>query len=82
MSVCANQDSFNKSLRSGLKYVEKENQPNKTSKIVGSLIYCAIILWALLLASKIQVQDKIIHIVLALLFAPVYIISYYIGMQN
>ena len=80
MSVCQNQDTFNQSLRQAIKYNEKQDRPKKVVQLILLAIYMIFIVWALLLASKVSDSDgRKLHFVLALLFSPVYIISYYLG---
>ena len=81
MSVCQNQDSFNKSFEKAVKYVEKQNQPKKWVQIVIFLILLVFIVWALILAMKVSPSHRKLHLILALLFSPIYIISHYLSQQ-
>lgn len=79
-SVCQNQDTFNKSMRQAIKYTEKQDRPKAIVEIIALAIYMIFVVWALLLASKVSdVEGRKIHFVLAMLFSPIYIISYYIN---
>jgi hypothetical protein len=80
MSVCDDQDTFNKSFRSAVKYVEKKEKPGKTVMTIAVIIYVFFTVWALMLASRMPSGEKTEHTMFALLFSPAYIISYYIGM--
>lgn len=81
-SVCQSQDVFNTSMRDALKYVAKQEKPKKRAQLVMLAIWVLIILWALILASKVRdVEGRKMHYVLALVFSPVYILSYYLGMM-
>jgi hypothetical protein len=82
MSVCDDQNTFNQAFHDAVKYELKKEKPNKTAQIVGSIIYIALLFWAVSLAMKIQPKSESVeHILLAVLFPPVYIMAYYIGNQ-
>lgn len=79
-SVCETQDKFNNAFQGAVTYVEKKERPSRFLQLVSLIIMITVIIWALLLADKMNVgNDKIIHVVLALVFSPFYIISYYIS---
>jgi uncharacterized membrane protein YvbJ len=80
-NVCQNQDTFNQSVNQAIKYVDKKNMPSKTVQIIALVIFFVILLWALMLASK-SGMDKTLHYVLAMVFSPVYILSYYLARMN
>ena len=77
--VCKNQDAFNKSFREAIKYVQKENEPRQWVQLVVAVFGIILIVWAVILAVRVHGSEQRIHIVLALLFSPVYIISYYLS---
>lgn len=80
-NVCQNQDTFNQSVRQAVKYMEKKDKPSKAVQLILLALFFVILLWALLLASK-SGMDKTLHYVLAMLFSPVYILSYYLAKVN
>ena len=80
-NVCQNQDTFNQSVNQAIKYVDKKNMPSKTVQIIALVIFFVILLWALMLASK-SGMDTTLHYVLAMVFSPVYILSYYLARMN
>lgn len=80
-NVCQNQDTFNQSLSQAVKYMEKKDRPSKAVQLVLLAVFFILLLWALLLASK-SGMDKTLHYVLAMLFSPVYILSYYLSKMN
>jgi 4-hydroxybenzoate polyprenyltransferase len=83
MSVCQNQDSFNKAMRNAIKYERKKEMSSRVSLIIAMTISVLLIIWAMCLVFSLNIQNsKIIHYVLAILFSPIYIISYYIRKQN
>jgi len=79
-SVCQNQDTFNQSFRQAVKYVREQDKPKNSLLIVAAIILAIIIIWSLLLANKVgSGQGRTEHFLLALLFSPAYIISYYLN---
>jgi hypothetical protein len=83
MSVCANQDAFNQAFQQAVKYNDKKDRPKMWIRLVYLGLYIVFIVWALLLASKVQnVDERKEHFLFALLFGPVYVLAYYLGMQN
>lgn len=76
-TVCSNQDDFNQSFRQGVKYFQKQEEPKKWAQIPFVIIYTVLIIWALLLAMKVQTNRQF-HTLLALLFAPIYVIAHYL----
>lgn len=79
-SVCDSQDKFNNVFEGAVKYVEKKERPSRFLRLVSLIFMIMFVVWALLLADKIDgVNDKIVHFILALIFAPFYIISYYLN---
>jgi hypothetical protein len=79
MSVCQNQDTFNKSMRNAIKYVEKKERIDRVSLIISIGIMIILLVWALCLAYSLNIErQKILQYVLAIVFSPFYIISYYL----
>lgn len=79
-SVCESQNKFNNAFEGAVKYVEKKERPSRVLRFVSIIFMIILVTWALLLADKINsVNDKILHFILALIFAPFYIISYYLN---
>lgn len=80
-NVCQNQDTFNQSMNQAIKYVDKKNRPSNAIQIIALAIFFVLLLWSLMLASK-SGMDKTLHYVLAMLFSPVYILSYYLARMS
>ena len=85
-NVCQNQDTFNDAVQKALnEYPKKEyNQltsTQKTSIMVQRIVYFVLglifIIWAVVLAQK--ANDNVLHTILAIILAPIYILSYYIS---
>lgn len=77
-TVCDTQDDFNTAFENAVKYVEKKNKPKLWVQLVLLGLMLVLIVWALVLASKVG-GDQVLHFILALAFAPFYIISYYLS---
>jgi|LakMenEpi03Aug12_release.lakeMendotaPanAssembly.Ray.scaffolds.fasta_scaffold2616480_2 hypothetical protein len=78
MSVCENQDKFNTAINNAL-----DNYRLKPTKITGCVAFLLLVfaVWALFLASKVENFDqKVTHVLLALIFGPLYVLSYYLAM--
>lgn len=81
MSVCATQDDFNVAVDKAVKYVIHKQETRKltAAQMISALIYLLIVIWALLLALSMPSSERVEHVLFALLFAPVYIMAYYLG---
>ena len=80
MSVCESQDRFNDAFEDAVKYVEKKQKPSVMVTIVALVIFVAIFLWAIYLAAKTTPgQEKTLHLTMAMVFSPFYVISSYLN---
>jgi len=80
-AICNDQDSFNNAFDKALKHEKhKMNKDNKTAMIIGSILMLIFIVWALLLAMKTPSEHRVIHLVLAMIFSPAYILAHYLNM--
>lgn len=80
MSVCDDQKTFDKALKKASRFVQKEEQPRKMALVFCMAIYLILMIWALILAVKVAPPaQQVKHIVFAMVFSPIYIISYYLG---
>lgn len=83
--VCDNQQDFNVAFRKALKHNMKEDV-----KKMGVWLYIYMILWlvffvwALCIAMKVAPSgpDRTLHLVFAMVFSPIYVIAYYLGMMQ
>lgn len=79
MSVCNNQDTFNASVNDAINYSIKQNEPSNTVQYVLVAVYLLAIIWAIMLAFRSNRGPEMQkNLVLAIVFAPVYIVSYYV----
>lgn len=85
-NVCNNQQSFNKAVRNAINHLDDDDEnkhQNKVAKIIISVFMLVFYLWALLLAMRItDPQHRVLHIILALLTGPLYVLAYYVGMME
>lgn len=85
-NVCNNQKTFNKAVRNAFHHLDDDDdnkQQNQVAKVIVSIIMLVFYLWALLLAMRISdPQHRVLHIVLALLTGPLYVLAYYLGIME
>ena len=84
-NVCNNQKTFNKAVRNAFHHLDDDDntQQNQAAKVIVTIIMLVFYLWALLLAMRISdPQHRVLHIVLALLTGPLYVLAYYLGIME
>lgn len=78
--VCNNQDDFNQAFVKAIKYTGDQQ-----FKKAGAWVYVFVglmlvfFVWAVLLAMKAPADQRVVHLIFAVIFAPAYVISYYIN---
>lgn len=78
-SVCTNQAVFNSSFRDAVKAYNKHEEPKKWVMVVMALLYLVLVIWSVMLALSVRSKNsQSLHIVLAVLFPPFYIVAYYL----
>lgn len=84
MSICQNQKSFDKAMRKAIKYDQNKEKISRVSLIISLGISLLLIVWALSLVYNLNNNNnsKIIHYILAIVFSPFYLISYYVRKNN
>lgn len=82
--VCDSQDDYNQAFRNALKYNREQNMKSAGNWIwVYLVIHLVFLFWGVMLASKVQPGPyRTMHMMFALLFSPVYVLSHYLGMLN
>jgi hypothetical protein len=81
-NLCEDQDTFNNAFYKALKHSRKKDD----KKIAGILavylvIHTIFLIWGIVLAFKSQPpQNRVVHITLAIVFAPAYVLAYYMNM--
>jgi DNA-binding XRE family transcriptional regulator len=84
-NVCNDQKTFNKAVRKAINHIEDDDEKpkNNTARMIMVLITLTMYLWAVLLALKVSDKEhRVLHITLALLLGPLYVLSFYLGMMN
>ena len=81
-NVCNDQDEFNNAFYKALKYTNKKNNKGMANALaVYSIIHLIFSVWGVTLAFRSQPpENRIVHITLALMFAPAYVLAYYLNM--
>lgn len=80
MSLCDNQDSFNDAFYKALKNSRKEDNKKMASGVgVYLLIHLIFLFWGIMLALKQPKDQQIVHITLAMVFSPAYVLAYYLN---
>lgn len=81
--VCTNQNTFNRAFRNAIKNMVKKDEQSTTSQVIFVLVYMFLIVWALMLASRMPSGNaKSMHYMFAIIAPPIYIISYYVGQEK
>lgn len=80
--VCSNQSDFNMAFKNAIKYTNDENMKKARPWLYVYLgLWTVFFVWAILLAMKVQAgPERVEHLVFAIVFSPVYVIAYYLGM--
>ena len=81
LNLCDSQHNFNHAFYKALKHAR-----NKDSKIIAGplavylVIHTIFLVWGTVLAFKSQPpQNRVVHITLAIVFGPAYVLSYYLN---
>lgn len=81
-NVCASQDSFNDAFYHALKYSRNKDSRTVAGPLAAYLVvHTLFLIWGIVLAFKSQPpQNRVVHITLAIVFAPAYVLAYYLNM--
>lgn len=77
--VCDNQNDFNQAVRHAIQFNMEEDRKNLSKNTVFVIVYMVFFIWAIMLALKVKGEDRVLHIALAVLFSPVYVLAYYLS---
>lgn len=82
MSICDNQEEFNKAFYNALKHSKKiEDKRMSRSLAIYIVIHTFFLIWGIMLAFKSQPkQNRVIHITLSILSGPGYVVAYYLNL--
>jgi succinate-acetate transporter protein len=79
MSLCDNQDNFNDAFYKALKDSRKRDNKKMASGVgIYMLIHLIFLLWGIMLALKQPKDQQIVHLTLAMVFSPPYVLAYYL----
>lgn len=87
-NVCNNQKMFNEAFDKAIenrrnKYSwDSMNSYQKVSSILFLILYFVLTAWAVMLALRVEGKTRVINVVAAFLFGPLYLISYFISKPN
>jgi cytochrome bd-type quinol oxidase subunit 2 len=77
--VCDNQDDFNQALRVAIKQNREDlMEEQKPWLLVYTVMWLIFMVWAILLAMQAD-SNRVLHLVIAILFSPLYVISHYLS---
>jgi succinate-acetate transporter protein len=80
MSLCDNQDNFNDAFYKALKDSRKKDNKKMASGVgIYMLIHLIFLFWGIMLALKQPKDQQIVHLTLAIVFSPVYVLAYYLN---
>ena len=80
-NVCDNQGDFNTAFRQAIEHNNKENVKKAKPWIyVYAVLWSIFLIWSIFLAMQVSSgNERISHLILAIVFSPVYVLAYYIG---
>ena len=81
-NICDSQGAFNNAFYRALKYTRKKDDKKITGVLAVYLfIHTIFLIWGIVLAFKSQPpQNRVVHVTLAIVFAPAYVLAYYLNM--
>lgn len=81
MSLCDNQDKFNKAFYDALKDSRKKDTKTSTPAIyVYIVLHTIFLIWGVMLAFKQPREQRVVHITMSMVFSPAYVMAYYLNM--
>jgi hypothetical protein len=81
-NVCTDQKTFNNAFYEALKDSRKKDDKKIDGVIlVYIVIHTIFLIWGIILAFKSQPpQNRVVHITLAIVFSPMYVLAYYLNL--
>ena len=81
MSLCDDQDTFNHAFYKALNHARKKDDKKVAGAVcVYMIIHMIFLIWGIMLAFQQPKEQRVIHITLAIVFAPAYVLAYYLNM--
>lgn len=82
-TVCENQEKFNEAFKQAVQENVKIQEKDRKAYNIALVIYFLLLVWAVMLAMKVSDKEhRVLHVGLALLMGPLYIIAYFLGMMK
>jgi hypothetical protein len=80
MSVCENQKNFNHAIYNAVKdYDRRERRQMSGFVTFYIMLHLVFLIWGVMLAlTSVPKENRVLHITLAVLFSPAYVMSYYL----
>ena len=81
MSLCDDQDTFNHAFYKALEHARKKDDKKVAGAVyVYMIIHMVFLIWGIMLAFQQSREQRVVHITLAVVFAPAYVLAYYLNM--
>jgi hypothetical protein len=82
-SVCRDQKTFSNAFKDAVDSYQKDEYDDMSTTgkvliIISSFLMLIFVIWAFILSRRTK-GDKVVNMVLAIVFAPAYVLSYYIS---
>lgn len=79
-TVCDDQKKFNEAFKKAIIQADEDMMEKSSGWIVlYTLLYLVFIVWAIILAMRMpESPGRVVHLVLAMAFAPFYVLAYYL----
>lgn len=79
-NVCQDQETFNEALREGIDSYNEQRKVSTGYMLFYLILALFFLVWALILAYQPKrSQERLLHLFLALLASPLYVLSYYMN---
>jgi len=80
--VCKDQKTFSNAFKDAVDSYQKNEYDDMSTTgkvliIISSFLMLIFVIWAFILSRRTK-GDKVVHMILAIVFAPAYVLSYYI----
>jgi hypothetical protein len=80
MNVCKDQETFNDAFKNAVKAQRKSDDKKiRTPLRMYIITHSIFVLWAIVLAMNTSKTDQVLHLTMAIVFGPAYVMAYYIS---
>jgi hypothetical protein len=81
MSICTDQQVFNHAFYTALKASRKKDKKKMRENMACyAFIHFLFSVWAVFIALQVPEEKRVIHLTAAILFAPAYVIAFYLSL--